>query len=113
MHWMLFDYLGVRLNTDKAEGRNLTLNVNFTDIGKAYTLTVENSVLNFTEKLSPNPDATATLTKAALDDVQLGAATIEQQIKAGKIKVDGKDTAFPEFLGLFDDFEYWFNIVTP
>lgn len=110
---MLFDYLGVRLNADKAEGKQLTLNIAFTDIGKAYTLTVENSVLNYSEKLSDKPDATATLTKAALDDVQLGVATIDQKVQAGQIKVEGNRDAFPQFLGLFDTFDLWFNIVTP
>jgi len=110
---MLFDFLGVRLNAEKAEGKTLTLNVNFIDIGKAYTLTVENSVLNYTEKQVSDADATATLTKVALDDVQLGKATIEQKVQSGEIKVEGNRDAFPQFLGLFDDFDYWFNIVTP
>lgn len=110
---MLFDFLGVRLNAEKAEGKKLTLNFNFTDIGKQYTVTVENSVLNHTEKQVGEADATATLTKAALDDIQLGAATIEQKVQSGDITVAGNRDAFPEFLGLFDDFEYWFNIVTP
>ncbi len=110
---MLFDFLGVRLNAEKAEGKNLTLNINFTDIGKSYTLTVENSVLNYTEKQVADADATATLTKDTLDDIQLGAATIEQKVQSGDIKVEGNQDAFPQFLGLFDNFDFWFNIVTP
>lgn len=110
---MLFDFLGVRLNAEKAEGKKLTLNINFTDIGKKYTITVENSVLNYTEKQVTDADATATLTKVALDDVQLGKATIEQKVQSGDIKVEGNRGAFPQFLGLFDNFDYWFNIVTP
>lgn len=110
---MLFDFLGVRLDVEKAEGKSITLNINFTDIDKKYTVTVENSVLNYTEKQADKADATATLTKATLDDIQLGAATIEQKVQSGEITVDGNREAFPEFLGLFDTFEYWFNIVTP
>ncbi|RFC67655.1 MULTISPECIES: alkyl/aryl-sulfatase [Mesorhizobium] len=110
---MLFDFLGVRLNAEKAEGKKLTLNINFTDIGKKYTVTVENSVLNYTEKQVTDADATATLTKVALDDVQLGTATIEQKIQSGDIKMEGNQETLPQFLGLFDNFEYWFNIVTP
>ena len=44
---MLFDYLAVRLNGQKAAGKNSTLNVNFNDLKKAYGLTVENGVLNY------------------------------------------------------------------
>ena len=110
---MLFDFLGVRLNTDKAEGRKITLNIKFTDIGKNYTVTVDNSVLNYTEKQTGQPDATATLTKASLDDIQLGTSTIEQKVQSGDIRIEGNRDAFPEFLKLFDTFDYWFNIVTP
>jgi len=74
---ILFDFLGARLNAETAEDKTLTLNVNFTDIGKAYTVTVENSVLSYTETQVSDADATATLTKVALDGVQLGKATIE------------------------------------
>jgi alkyl sulfatase BDS1-like metallo-beta-lactamase superfamily hydrolase len=101
------------LNAEKAEGTNLTLNINFTDIDKKYTVTVANSVLNYTEQQSDKPDATAHLTKAALDDVQLGAATIEQKIQSGDIKVEGTRGAFAEFFGLFDKFDPSFPIVTP
>ncbi|PZQ46460.1 MAG: hypothetical protein DI556_20385 [Rhodovulum sulfidophilum] len=110
---MLFDFLAVRLNAEKAEGKKIVLNVDFTDIGKHYTLTVENSVLNYTERQVADPDATATLTKAALDDVQMGLATMGEKIDAGEITVAGDPEAFREFNGMLDSFDYWFNIVTP
>ena len=43
---LLFDYLGVRLNGPKAAGKQITLNLNFTDLKKQYALMVENAVLN-------------------------------------------------------------------
>ncbi len=112
---MLLDFLGVRLNAEKAEGKDLTLNLNFTDIGKSYTLTVSNSVLNYTanQVSDGEADATATLTKSALDDVQLGLSTLPQKVEAGEIAVEGDSTAFPEFIGMLDSFDLWFNVVTP
>ena len=47
---MLFDYFGVRLNGEKAAGKKLALNVDFTDLKKPYALTVENGVLNYFEE---------------------------------------------------------------
>jgi alkyl sulfatase BDS1-like metallo-beta-lactamase superfamily hydrolase len=110
---MLFDYLAVRLDAVKAEGQVLSVNVDFTDIDKHYTLTVENSVLGYTEKQSASPDATATLTKSALDDVNLGIASVASQVEAGKIKIDGDPQAFEKLLGMLDSFDPSFNIVTP
>ncbi|MOA21931.1 hypothetical protein D3C78_1424530 [compost metagenome] len=110
---MLFDYLAVRLNGPKAAGKKLTLNMAFSDLGKQYALYLENGVLNYSTKPAEKADASLTLTKTAMDDVQLGKATLEQQIAAGKVKVDGRKDAFGELMGLMDDFDFWFNIVTP
>jgi alkyl sulfatase BDS1-like metallo-beta-lactamase superfamily hydrolase len=110
---LLFDYLGVRLNGEKAAGKKLTLNVNFTDIKKPYALTVENDVLNYTGKSAANADATMTFTKATLDRIQVGETTLDQAIAAGEVKIDGRKEAIDEFFGMLDSFNFWFNIVTP
>ncbi|CAD5109818.1 alkyl/aryl-sulfatase [Zestomonas carbonaria] len=110
---MLFDYLAVRLNGPKAAGKKLTLNMDFTDLGKRYALYVENGVLNYSSKPADKADASLTLTKVAMDDVQMGNATLEQQIADGKLKIEGNKEAFSEFMGLLDTYEFWFNVVTP
>jgi len=109
---MLFDYLAVRLDGAKAAGKTIGLNMAFTDLGKAYGLSVENGVLNYGKALA-TPDATVTLSKAALDAVQLKEKTLQAAIEAGDIKIDGKREALAELLGLLDTFPAWFNIVTP
>ncbi|OZS42273.1 alkyl/aryl-sulfatase [Photobacterium sanguinicancri] len=110
---MLFDYLAVRILPEKAAGKNLSINIDFTDLDEKYTLYIENSVLNHTTKLSDKPDVTLTLTKAALDDVQLGNITLEKAIADGDIKVKGNEQVFKDFVGMLDTFNFWFNIVTP
>ena len=110
---MLFDYLGVRLNGERAAGKTLVLNLDFTDLKKQYGLTVENGVLNYAKKPVANADAKLTMSKATLDKVQLKETTIEQAIAAGDLKVEGRREALGEFLALLDNFPFWFNIVTP
>lgn len=110
---MLFDYLSVRLNGPKAAGKKIHLNVDFTDLGKQYALTVENGVLNYAPKAASQADASLVMTKAALDDIQLGKATLDQQIAAGNVKINGNRQAFTDFMGLLDTYNFWFNIVTP
>ncbi|WP_432732477.1 SCP2 sterol-binding domain-containing protein [Jeongeupia wiesaeckerbachi] len=110
---MLFDYLAVRLNPEKAAGKNYAININFTDLKKHYTLTVENAVLNHTTKQAPTADVTLTMTKSALNAVQLKETTLEQAIADGKIKVDGKADVFEDFMTSIDNYNFWFNIVTP
>jgi linear primary-alkylsulfatase len=110
---MLFDYLGVRLNGDKAAGKKLALNVELADLKKQYALVVENGVLNYAPHFAPEPDATMTLSKPTLARIQLGRVTLEDAIAAGDVKVDGRKEAIGEFFGMLDAFNFWFNIVTP
>jgi alkyl sulfatase BDS1-like metallo-beta-lactamase superfamily hydrolase len=110
---MLFDYMAVRLNGPKAAGRKLTLNIDFTDLGKRYALTVENGVLNHAPAFDDQADATLTIAKHQLDRIQLKQLSMEQAIAAGTARLDGRRAAFAELMGLLDDFPFWFNIVTP
>ncbi|NWL76455.1 hypothetical protein DM872_06280 [Pseudomonas taiwanensis] len=110
---MLFDYLAVRLNGERAAGKKLVLNFNFTDLGKHYALTVENGVLTYEPTASDKADVGLTMRKGTLEDIQLGKATLEQKVASGELKFDGRQQAFGEFMGLLDTFNFWFNIVTP
>lgn len=110
---MTFDFFGVRLNGEKAAGKKLALNIDFTDPKAQYSLTVENGVLNYNKTSLPNADARITLAKLTLDRIQLGEITPEQAITSGEMKLDGRREAFAEFVGMLDKFPFWFNIVTP
>ncbi len=74
---MFFDLLAVQLNGPKAEGKQIALNVHFTDTEELFLLVVENGALNYSAgKQSNHADATLTMTRAPRDDVLLGAATL-------------------------------------
>ena len=110
---MLFDYFAVRLNGPNAAGKNLTLNVNFTDLNKEYGLTVENAVLNYSPEPVPNANARISLAKSTLDQIQLGDMTIDEATASGDMVIDGQRESFNDFIGLLDTYNFWFNIVTP
>lgn len=110
---MLFDYLAVRLNADKASGKAFSINVNFTDIKSYHTLTVENAVLNHTQKQAKKADVTLTMTMETMNSIQLKELNFDDAINTGKIKLTGDKKVFDGFLSMLDDFNFWFNIVTP
>ena len=111
---MFLDYLAVRLNGPKAADRAYVFDLAFTDLGARYLLEVGNGVLNYTKDAVPgSPTATVTLTRAALDAIVLGQATFEGLVADGALTIEGDATAFVDFLGLLDTFEFWFDIVTP
>jgi alkyl sulfatase BDS1-like metallo-beta-lactamase superfamily hydrolase len=111
---LLFDYLGVRLNAEKAEDKTITINFVFSDTNQKYKLELKNSTLNHTENdQAKNADLTLTLTRRSLDNVLLKQNTIKEEIDKGDIKVQGDINKLTELLGYLDTFDFWFNIVTP
>jgi len=109
-----FDLLAVRLIGPNAAGKKLVFNAAFTDTGEQYLLVVENCVLNYAKgKQSAEADASLIMTRAALDAIVLGEAKLAEKLAAGEARIDGAPEKLVEFLSLLDNFEFWFNIVTP
>ena len=110
---MFFDYLGVRLNGDRAAGLTVAFNLELTDTNEKYVLGVENSAIHYSKGRSlPNADASIVISRADLNDVMLGTVTMEKQIVAGKAKLSGDHQKLANFVSCLDTFEFWFNIVT-
>lgn len=110
---MFFDYLGVRLNADRAAGKNVDFNLELTDTGDIFILGVENSAIHYSEgRKHPNPDASVIMSRTDLNDVMLGTANMEKQIIAGKAKLTGDPQKLAQFVSWLDTFEFWFPIVT-
>jgi alkyl sulfatase BDS1-like metallo-beta-lactamase superfamily hydrolase len=108
------DYLAVRLNHPEAAGDVITLNVTLPDRDQKFVIYVENGVMNYTlGKHDDAADATITMDRAVLDDINLGRTTIDRAITEGTATVEGDATKFGQFVALLDTFEFWFNIVTP
>ena len=111
---LFFDYLGVRLNGDRAAGKKIVLNWQFTDTRQNYLLNLDNSALtSVADARSDQADATVVLTRATLDEIALQKTSFPAALMAGHIVVSGKPGALLELLGLFDTFPGMFPILEP
>ncbi|HYB21857.1 MAG TPA: alkyl sulfatase dimerization domain-containing protein [Thermodesulfobacteriota bacterium] len=111
---LFFDYLGVRLNGPKANGKEIIINWNFTDVNQQYVLNLENSALTYVpNKQAKNAGATLTLTRQTLDAITLQKLTFPQAMQSGQIKVEGDPRKLGELLSLLDTFNPMFEIVEP
>jgi len=110
---MILDYMAVRLNPEKAAGKMMKIGFNFTDTNELYTLILQNSTLNNRIGLEDDADSTIITTRATLDEIMLGKLAVEKGLENGAIKVDGMKGKFSELQGMLDEFEFWFNLVTP
>lgn len=111
---LFFDFIGMKLNGPKADGKKIVLNFDFTDTKEKYMLEMIHGVLNHTaDRQAPDADATITLTRETLNKIVLQETTGKDAISSGDVKIDGDEAKLTELLSYLDSFEFWFDIVTP
>jgi alkyl sulfatase BDS1-like metallo-beta-lactamase superfamily hydrolase len=109
-----FDYLGVRLNAEKAEGRRLVVNWVFRDIGRSYVLTLENCALTYrTDRERADADATVALERSVLNRLVLREVTFAEAVERGLVALEGDAARVAELFGLLDSFSLMFEVVEP
>lgn len=108
------DAMAARLNAERAEGKDLIVNLVFTDIGASYVLEMKNSVLRHYTR-DPNPDANVTLsiTKALFLRMIAGHAGLKDTLFGDELKIEGSRLDLLSFFRTFDKPLGTFNIVTP
>jgi linear primary-alkylsulfatase len=111
---LFFDYLGVRLDGDRADGRRIVINWIFADLGRRYLLNLEHSALTYlADRQSESADATVTLEREVLNRLVLREISFADAGARSLVRVDGDGAKVAELFGLLDDFSLMFNVVEP
>lgn len=111
---LLLDYMGVRLNAERARGKQCTLRLVLLDENTRYGLWLRNSVLNHRTGDTPSsPDAIVILNRSVLAELVLGTSSLKDARADGRVRLEGDEAAATELFSLLDDFPFWFPIVTP
>lgn len=110
---LLFDFLSVRLDAEKVKDQDLILAFDFIDLDKTYTVSIKNSVLNYSTKSKSQPQVTLRLNKETFNQIQLQQLNWKEAIQAGTVKLTGDPHVLMRFANLFENPELWFAIVTP
>jgi len=111
---LFFDYLGVRLNGEKAEGRRIAINWVFPDLDRRYVMNLENCALTcLADRRSDAPDATVTLERVALNRLVLREVAFTDAVAQGLAHIDGDAAKVADLFALLDDFSLMFEVVEP
>jgi alkyl sulfatase BDS1-like metallo-beta-lactamase superfamily hydrolase len=106
------DFLGVKLNSKKAEGITFKMNIITPDNKEKFLVELSNSTLSnlkgFTAK---NADITLTLNRSDLNLAMMGVKTFEDLLKEGKAKVEGNPQILAQLVGMLDEFDPRFEIL--
>lgn len=109
-----FELMAVMINGPKADGREYTLNIEFTDLKESYVLELENSVLHHRAGIAVDQaDASIRITHALLVKMLTGGAGISEVLFSDEVSFDGGKVGLLRFFALLDSPDETFEIVIP
>jgi alkyl sulfatase BDS1-like metallo-beta-lactamase superfamily hydrolase len=109
---LFFDYLGIRMDSRKAAGKEFTINLVTPDNDEKYIIELSNATLtNIEGYQAEDADLTMTIDRADLEPVMTGAIPLEKQIIDGKVKLEGDKDVLSQLTSLLIDFEMNFEIM--
>ena len=108
-----FEAMAAGLDGPAAEGKDLGVNIVFSDRRESYVLWIENAVLHF-RKAAPdaNANATLTLTQPIFIKMMAGTAGVKDTLLSDDLKVTGSRIDLVRFFTLIDKAPGTFAIVT-
>lgn len=110
----ILDAMAIRLDGPRAWDVRLTINWRVTDPDENHLIEVENGVLNHRpDRLHPGADATLTIERRALNEMLAKTADLAELATSGRLRIEGDGAKLGELLGLLDEPDPGFAIVTP
>lgn len=104
----------VRLDGPAAWGKRLAIGWQVTDPDERHLLTVENGVLQHRPwPEGAEAEATLVIKRRALNAMLSGGAELQSLAEAGDLRVEGDGIKLGELLGLLEEPDPSFPIVTP
>jgi alkyl sulfatase BDS1-like metallo-beta-lactamase superfamily hydrolase len=109
---LFLNFLGIRMDSRKAENMRFTINLITPDNGEKFLIELENATLtNIKDFVSDKPDLTLTINRADLEKTMMGAKTLEDQIAAGTAKVEGDVSILKQLASTMVEFDPRFEIM--
>lgn len=110
----LFDFIAVRLDMARVDGRSFVINWHFTDSDERLALTLRHSALTHVlGKQAEDADLSVTATRDALVGLIVGGKTVAQALADGDVRADGDAAPLEALFTMLDDFHLMFDILTP
>jgi alkyl sulfatase BDS1-like metallo-beta-lactamase superfamily hydrolase len=109
---LFLDFLGVRVDSKKAEGMKFVINLDMPDIKEQYLVEMSNATLtNIKGRLAKNPDLTMTLNRSDLDTMMTGQANLDSLVSSGKVKLAGNPKVLADLRSVVVQFNPAFQLM--
>jgi alkyl sulfatase BDS1-like metallo-beta-lactamase superfamily hydrolase len=109
---LFLDFVGIRMDSRKAEDMNFTINLVTPDRDEKFVVELSNATLtNIEGYQAENADLTLTINRTDLVMVMMGATTMKAQIENGTAKAEGNPEVFGQLLSTLVQFDPAFEIM--
>ena len=109
---LFLNFLGIRMDSRKAEELRFTMNLITPDNGEKFIVELENATLtNIQGYQAEKADLTLTINRADLELTMMGAKTLEAQIAEGKATFQGDISILGKLAATMVDFDPRFEIM--
>ena len=109
---LFLNFLGIRMDSRKAEGMRFTINLVTPDNGEKFIVELENATLtNIKGYQAEKPNLTLTINRSDLEQTMMGTKTLETQIADGTAKVQGDAGILKQLASTMVDFDPRFEIM--
>jgi alkyl sulfatase BDS1-like metallo-beta-lactamase superfamily hydrolase len=109
---MFLDYLGIQVDSKKAEGLKFKINLVTPDNGEKFVVEMSNATLTTVAGYqAKDADLTITIDRSELEDVMIGTAKLADKVKAGKATLKGNTQVLEQLKSTLVKFDPWFEIL--
>lgn len=110
---LILDYMGVRLNAEKALNKNIVINWQMPD-GTVYGIELKNSVILYNlNRPFPQADVLLKTDKTTFSRLFMQGEPLDNVLKSSETIIEGNQDKVKELQGMLDIFPGMFKIVTP
>jgi len=109
---LFLDFLGIRMDSTRAEGFEFIINLATPDNGEKYIIELSNATLtNIEGYQADNADLSITINRSDLEQVMMGAKTLSAQIEDGTATTNGNLGVLKQLASAMVSFELLFEIL--
>jgi linear primary-alkylsulfatase len=106
------DFLAIRMDSDRAGDMAFTINLVTPDNGEEFAVEMSNATLTSIEGFRvADADLTITIDRADLEQVMMGAVSFDDQITAGKARMEGNRDAYEQLKSTLVQFDIGFEMM--
>jgi alkyl sulfatase BDS1-like metallo-beta-lactamase superfamily hydrolase len=106
------DFLGVRLDSNKADGKAFKINLRTPDNEEEFVVEMSNSTLTNIEGVqADDADLTITINREDLVQTMMGAVSFDEQIASGKAMLEGDRDVIEQLKSMLVSFDLGFELL--